>query len=129
MIAHHDLCFGCGVGNLFGLHLEAEHADGELRGRFFVKQDLMGPPGHLHGGLVAAALDEVMALLVLTEFGPFPTARLETDLRAPVPVGVFVEAVARVNERDGRKIRCESELRDEAGVVLATGSAVFIAPR
>ncbi|MCW3065421.1 MAG: hypothetical protein JWN32_2593, partial [Solirubrobacterales bacterium] len=43
--AHHDLCFGCGIGNVFGLHLEATPpANGELHGRFFVKQDLQGPP-------------------------------------------------------------------------------------
>ena len=43
---HHDLCFGCGLANVFGLHLELERTGGGgLSGRFFVKQDHQGPDG------------------------------------------------------------------------------------
>jgi acyl-coenzyme A thioesterase PaaI-like protein len=127
--AHHDLCFGCGIGNVFGLQLEAtEPVDGELRGRFFVKQDLMGPPGVMHGGLVATALDEVMSLLVVGSHGDWPTARLEVDLRAPVPLGVFVEAVARLGPQEGRKLTVTAEVRGEDGALLAEASGVFVAP-
>jgi acyl-coenzyme A thioesterase PaaI-like protein len=127
--AHHDLCFGCGIGNVFGLQLEAsEPVDGELRGRFFVKQDLMGPPGVMHGGLVATALDEAMALAVRPEHEFAPTARLETDLRAPIPIGTFVEVSARIVERDGRKLVAAAELRGEDGTLLAEGRGVFVLP-
>jgi acyl-coenzyme A thioesterase PaaI-like protein len=101
--------------------------DGELRARFFVKQDLMGPPGVMHGGLVATALDEAMALLMVVESPGAPTVRLETDLRTPVPIGVFLEVRARVVEREGRKLTCNAELYDEAGTVLAEGRGIFIA--
>src|ERR671921_561739 len=51
--------------NLFGLHLELEpHPEGGLAGRFFVKQNHQGPPGHAHGGIVGAALDEAMSLVL-----------------------------------------------------------------
>jgi acyl-coenzyme A thioesterase PaaI-like protein len=127
--AHHDLCFGCGIANVFGMQLEAEApVGGELRGRFFVKQDLMGPPGVMHGGLVATALDEVMSLLVFAENPGAPTARLETDLRAPIPLGTFVQASARIVERDGRKLIAAGELRAEDGTLLAEGRAVFVMP-
>jgi rhamnulokinase len=63
-LAHHDLCFGCGTANLFGLQLELEREpDGSVRGRFFVKQDHQGPPGVAHGGVLAAALDEAAAYI------------------------------------------------------------------
>ena len=39
-LSHHDLCFGCGQANLFGLQLELERTDEGVAGRFFVKQDL-----------------------------------------------------------------------------------------
>jgi acyl-coenzyme A thioesterase PaaI-like protein len=127
--AHHDLCFGCGIANVFGMQFEAQApVDGELRGRFFVKQDLMGPPGVMHGGLVATALDEVMSLLVVAESPRAPTARLETDLRAPIPLGTFVQASARIVERDGRKVIAAGELRGEDGTLLAEGRGVFVLP-
>ena len=64
-VFHHDLCFGCGQANLFGLQLELEPgAAGGVEGRFFVKQDHQGPPGFAHGGVLTAALDEAMALVL-----------------------------------------------------------------
>jgi hypothetical protein len=69
---HHELCFGCGTANLFGLHIED--------GRFFVKQDHQGPDGALHPGILAAGLLEVLG----------PVARVELELRGAAPVGTFV---------------------------------------
>jgi len=100
LITHHDGCFGCGQANLFGLQLET---DG-VRGRFFVKQDHQGPPGFAHGGIVATALDEAMALALHAQGLDTRTRRLELDLLAPAPVGAFVDVEARVGERQGRRI-------------------------
>ena len=128
-VEHSDLCFGCGIANVFGLHIEAgPPIDGVLRGRLFVKQDMQGPPGTMHGGLVAAALDEVMARLMASEHGGAPTARLEVDLRVPVPLGTFVEASAHAVEVVGRKVTAVAELRDDAGTLLAEGRGVFVTP-
>lgn len=43
-LVHHDLCFGCGQTNLFGLLLEVERVDERrVTGRCFIKQDHQGP--------------------------------------------------------------------------------------
>jgi acyl-coenzyme A thioesterase PaaI-like protein len=91
-LAHHDLCFGCGLANVFGLHLELARVpdDGDaVTGRFFVKQDHQGPPGAAHPGVVAAALQEALALAA----GAHP-ARVQIEHLAPAPVGTFVEITA-----------------------------------
>jgi hypothetical protein len=100
VIAHHDVCFGCGQANLFGLQLELEETDGGVRGRFFVKQDHQGPDGAAHPGIVVTALVEAM----LQAGGDVRAVRVE--LRGPAPVGEFVEieataagATARCGER------------------------------
>jgi acyl-coenzyme A thioesterase PaaI-like protein len=94
-LSHHDLCFGCGQANLFGLQLElGRREEGGVAGRFFVKQDHQGPPGFAHGGVIAAALDEAMALAHHAEGRDVRTRRLEVDYLAPVPVGVFVDVGA-----------------------------------
>ncbi|MGH2783230.1 MAG: PaaI family thioesterase, partial [Thermoleophilaceae bacterium] len=98
-VRHHDLCFGCGQANLFGLQMEVEPvAGGGVAGRFFVKQDHQGPPGYAHGGLLATALDEAMALLLHEQGTLALTGRLEIDLLAPAPVGAFVDVSARIEE-------------------------------
>jgi len=126
-ITHHDLCFGCGLANLFGLQLELE-ADGPDRvaGRFFVKQDHQGPPGFAHGGVIATALDEAMALLVHSEGLHAVTRRLEVDLLGPVPVGSFATVSAWIEARDEQQLALRAELRgDDPGRPLARASGTF----
>ena len=129
MITHHELCFGCGQANLFGLQLEVEpDGDGGVAGRFFVKQDHQGPPGFAHGGIVATALDETMALLVHEEGTMALTARLEIELRAPVPIGSFALLRAWVAERAEQRLELRAELRSEADParLAARGLGTFV---
>jgi acyl-coenzyme A thioesterase PaaI-like protein len=129
-IIHHDLCFGCGQANLFGLQLELEPAaDGGVEGRFFVKQDHQGPPGYAHGGVIAAALDEAMALLLFGK-GTFAlTGRLEIDLLAPAPVGAFVHLSARLEEEGERTLSLAAEAAGEDGARLAAARGTFVRVR
>jgi hypothetical protein len=79
-LKHHDLCFGCGQANLFGLQLEG--------GRFFVKQDHQGPDGTLHPGILMTALVEGILL------AGGKVAGVELEVRGTVPVGEFVDVEA-----------------------------------
>ena len=128
VLSHHDLCFGCGTANLFGLQLELRRAGEErVEGRFFVKQDHQGPPGAAHGGILATALDEAMSVAVHAE-GIFALTRgLELELHAPAPVGTFVEVEARIESRDGRRLETSASARggDEGGL-LAEARGVFV---
>ena len=126
MITHHELCFGCGQANLFGLQLEVDaRDDGAVAGRFFVKQDHQGPPGYAHGGILATALDEAMALLVHQLGVHAYTTGLEIRLRAPAPVGAFVDVVASLDSRDGRRLELSCVAWSEA-VEVATARGTFV---
>jgi acyl-coenzyme A thioesterase PaaI-like protein len=128
-VKHHDLCFGCGLANLFGLQLELDaEADGSrVAGRFFVKQDHQGPPGFAHGGVIATALDEAMALLVHSQGTHAVTRRLEVELLGPVPVGSFAVLTAWVESRDAQRLELRAELTGpEAGDrTLARAAGTF----
>jgi acyl-coenzyme A thioesterase PaaI-like protein len=88
-LRHHDLCFGCGQANLFGLQLELTRSGDGVEGRFFVKQDHQGPDGNAHPGVLAAALEEALSLA-----GAPAGGRLELELVEPAPVGSFVRVSA-----------------------------------
>jgi acyl-coenzyme A thioesterase PaaI-like protein len=126
-LSHHELCFGCGQANLFGLQLELERTEEGVAGRFFVKQDHQGPPGYAHGGVLATALDETMALLLHDEGTRALTARLEVDLHAPAPVGSYVEVAAEVAERSGRRLVLSATASNEGGVI-ASARGTFVTP-
>ncbi len=129
-LTHHELCFGCGPANLFGLQMEVSPAEGGqgVSGRFFVKQDHQGPPGQAHGAVLACALDEAMVLCVLNEGESVLTRRLEVDYRAPAPVGTFVRVDARVERREGRQLEVSAEARGvgRARTTLAQARARFV---
>ena len=124
-IRHHDLCFGCGQANLFGLQLELEASDAGVAGRFFVKQDHQGPPGFAHGGVIAAALDEAMALLVHRDGQAALTARLEVELLAPAPVGAFVDVSAELEADEGRRLLLAATA-SVAGQEVARARGTFV---
>jgi acyl-coenzyme A thioesterase PaaI-like protein len=130
-ITHHELCFGCGLANLFGLQMELEAAGDRVGGRFFVKQDHQGPPGFAHGGVIATALDEAMALLVHAEGIHAVTRRLEVDLLGPVPVGTFATVSAWIESREERQLELRAELggEDPGERPLARASGTFAVVR
>ena len=126
-VRHHELCFGCGRQNLFGLQLELEALDGGgVAGRFFVKQDHQGPPGLAHGGIVSTALDEAMALAVHVEGTLAVTSHLEFHLERPAAVGDFVELAARIERREDGRLWVTAEARAPGGDRLARGRGTFV---
>ena len=118
-LVHHDLCFGCGQTNLFGLLLEVERVDaGRVAGRCFVKQDHQGPDRRVaHQGVIAAALCEAMALAC----GPRARAvSLNVELTAhDAPVGAFLDIEAAAGDPEGRMIAATAAAVSEGRPVAA----------
>ncbi|MGZ4202598.1 MAG: PaaI family thioesterase [Thermoleophilaceae bacterium] len=128
-LSHHELCFGCGTANLFGLQLELEPEGDGVAGRFFVKQDHQGPPGFAHGGVLSAALDEAMSIAVWSLGTRALTRQLEIELLAPVPVGVFVQVEARVESWEAGKVWAVASASAEPDPrLVARGRALFVEP-
>ena len=121
-LVHHELCFGCGRANLFGLLMDAEPTDeGRVRGRGFIKQDHQGAvPGTAHDGIVAAALSEAMSFAACQGA---EAVSVELRLHTPVPVGAFldVEAQAR-NAPEGEMEASASASVDDQLVATARGT-------
>ena len=120
-LVHHELCFGCGRVNLFGLLLELEPAGPDaVAGRGFLKQDHQGPDrGHAHEGVVSAALIDAMALACGAEAR---LTALEISFTEPAPVGTFIDVEARVR-RNGTGADATATARAEQRMVAqARGS-------
>jgi acyl-coenzyme A thioesterase PaaI-like protein len=102
-------------------------ADGEhhIEGTVTFGPAYEGPPGHCHGGFVAAMFDE---LLGFVQLAPGFTAWLKVDYRKPTPLNRelslrgWIESV----ERRKRTIRGTCHLD---GVLLTEAVGLFIAPR
>jgi acyl-coenzyme A thioesterase PaaI-like protein len=132
-------CFGCGPANPQGLHLvfTTDTSNPEaITATAQVQLDRMheGPPGHIHGGIVAALLDEAMSKLNRPLNVLAMTRHMEVDYLKPAPLYQPLVLVARHLNRatrpDGtpdRKIFHQAELQRPDGTVLARSKGLFIA--
>jgi uncharacterized protein (TIGR00369 family) len=124
-------CFGCGPSNPQGLHLvfttdtanpEAPTATAHLQ----LTRLHEGPPGHIHGGIVATLLDEAMSKLNLPLNVLAMTRHMEIDYLRPAPLDEPLILIGRHIRREGRKLFHQAEIQQSDGTVLARGKAVFI---
>ncbi|HEY7483172.1 MAG TPA: PaaI family thioesterase [Streptosporangiaceae bacterium] len=127
--SHYAKCFGCGPDHPTGLHLETVIGAGpSVSAEFTVGEDHQGAPGLAHGGVLSAALDEAMGMVVWLLRKPYVTGRLETDYLTPVPVGSTLHIRTRCTGVSGRKAYLEAEARlgTPEGPVAVRGAALFI---
>ena len=99
-----------------------------LTGEFVVTADHQGAPGLAHGGLLTAAFDETLGMLMWLLRTPAVTARLETDFRRPVPVGSTLHIAAHASAVQGRKVFTEAvgRLGGPDGPLAVRARALFV---
>jgi uncharacterized protein (TIGR00369 family) len=123
-------CFGCGVANPIGLHLEFFLAgDGKVVAMADVADTFEGPHGLLHGGIIATLLDEIMSKAVRSHGIVAMTRHMEVDYLRPVPSLTPIRLEARVTRNEGRKHWAEASIENREGKVLAQGKGLFIEVR
>jgi len=84
-----------------------------------------GPPGCVHGGVIAACFDQVLNVANLTAGVPGLTASLEVRYRKPTPLYADVRFEADAPEVDGRQVRTVGRLRG-GDVVFADATGTFV---
>jgi acyl-coenzyme A thioesterase PaaI-like protein len=84
-----------------------------------------GAPGRAHGGIVAAAFDDVTGFVIAQLLEPAFTGELTGRYLAPVPVDEPLELRARLDGRERRKLFITGEARAD-GEVIATCRAIYI---
>ena len=124
-------CFGCGPANPQGLHLsfdiDAAHPDAPTATAHIQLTNLHeGPPGYIHGGIVATLLDEAMSKLNRPLNVLAMTRHMEIDYLRPAPLHKPLLLVSRHLRREGRKLFHQAEIQHPDGTVLARGRGLFI---
>lgn len=99
---------------------------GRVAARAWFGPGAEGPPGHAHGGSIAAVLDEAMGIAVWMAGHPVVAARLETDFRRMLPLGTVTSVRTEVRSSEGRKVRATARLHGPDGTLHAEGEAVFV---
>jgi len=123
---HDPACWGCGDAP-GGIHLPHPVEEGatEYEAWFQFDERHQGGPGFVHGGMVAAALDEACGLLATWYRFPAVTARIFVRYRQPVAINTELLVKAALTGERGRRLRVRGEIVDGAGV-LAEARAAFL---
>jgi len=122
------MCFLCGRQNPIGLKLDFyEDMEAEqVRVEFTVSDDYQGYPGVVHGGIVAAVLDETAGRAVIlhgSDDDLFATLRLTVRYRRPTPTDTPLIAVGWVERMGGVGSRVAGEIRLPDGTITAECAA------
>lgn len=120
-------CFACGPLNPIGLHMEVSFGDNKAFSRLSLKQEFQGWSDLIHGGVMAAVLDEIMAHAVIHYVGQAVTTSLQVTFRAPLRVGEEFEAIGYVTEQTRRGAVARAEIRTpRSKTLIATGESKFL---
>jgi len=114
-----------GADNPTGVDIEVEQMTEEIIARVTLRRAFEGAPGRAHGGIVAAAFDDVTGYVIGQLRQPAFTGELTVRYLAPVPVEQPLEMRARLESRERRKLFITAEARHGEQIV-ATCRAIYI---
>ncbi len=125
-IASH--CFGCSPINPQGLHLKFAVDSETITARATVSLTQLheGPPGYIHGGIIATMLDEAMSKVNRPLNAIAFTRNMQVDYLRPSPLNLPLTLIGRHIRREGRKLFNEAELVHPDGTVLARATGLFV---
>ncbi len=126
------MCFICGLENPVGLHLHIyEIEPGVVESTYFAPEHFQGYPGVLHGGIVAAIIDEVSGRAHMGSDPMTPrfmfTAKLEVKYRKNVPIGKQLKIVGKAGKSKARSAEAWAGIYDaETDELLAEGTTLLM---
>lgn len=105
------MCFACGADNPTGLKISFKLDGDRCTASFTANEHHVGYENTVHGGIIYAALDDVMANTLYLQNIKAHTARCEIRYRQPLAVGQAITLHGWIESRRRRLIMLKSEAR------------------
>ena len=124
-------CFVCGVKNDAGLQMrfyETDETPARVFASYTVPARYQGYPGIVHGGIIAAMLDEVISRTIFRGDPPrlVVTAQLTIRYRRPVPVETKLRLAGWVERDSGKVIKVAGTIHNLNGALLAEAEGLLM---
>jgi uncharacterized protein (TIGR00369 family) len=125
-LPNYEGCFICGHANPRALDIRFFVEGEAVVARLQTDASHAGYPDRVHGGILAALLDETMGWAPSVRFGRFCVA-VELNVRylKPAPVGTVLVVRGEVAGEQRRLWEAVGEVRSEAGVLYARGRGKY----
>ncbi len=100
--------------------------DDALVARVWFGPETEGPPGHAHGGAMAAVLDEVLGLAAWAAGHPIVVGNLNIDFRQLLPLQTVMQVESEIVRVEGRKVMVHGRIVDAEGTIYAEADCLCI---
>lgn len=97
----------------------------QLQARIWFGPETEGPPGHAHGGSMAAVLDEVLGLAAWAAGYSIVVGNLNVSFRNLLPLQQVVTVESRVVSAEGRKVKVHGRIC-KGDTIYAEGDCLCI---
>lgn len=114
-----------GFANPVAPPVVVESVDGGLEGMAWFDYQYEGPPGCVHGGVIAMMFDEILGAATIVAGFPGMTGTLTIRYRKPTPLRTPLRVEARSSERQGRKVTTRGVMY-HGDVLTAEAEGIFI---
>ena len=118
-------CFLCGDQNPVGFKMKFIQENGDTVSEAVIPSHYQGFDGVVHGGIVAAFLDEIMAQAVKKLKQKAVTGTLTVKFRKPCRTNEKIQIRGRVLDINGRIIKTQGEIIQDHEVI-AEGEGIFV---
>lgn len=118
-------CFVCGRNNRIGLHLTFRLEADATHAEFLPQPDHQGYDGVVHGGILAAVLDDAMANCLWLRGVAAVTAKMELRYREPVSVGTRLLIYGRLLDERRNIATAEGWITSASGTRLVEATGTF----
>jgi acyl-coenzyme A thioesterase PaaI-like protein len=112
------MCFACGPDNPIGLKIKFQLEDGKCSGDFTPTETHVGYENTVHGGIIYAALDDVMANVLYLQDMKAHTAKCEIRYRKALEVGQTIKLTGWIEHQRRRLVVLKGEARTAADDIL-----------
>lgn len=100
--------------------------DGSIRAALSLGEPHQGPPGHAHGGALAALVDEAMGAAAWAGGYRVVAANLNLNYRRPVPLGTEIRVCGQIERVEGRKVYTTGVITLPDGTAAMEATGLFI---
>ena len=119
-------CFVCGKRNPRGLKLIFSASKNKASVEFTLDKSLQGYKNIIHGGIIAAILDEAMVKAAIGAGLNAVTAEMTKRFRTPLKAGERAYVEAEITESGKRLVGAKAVIKNSASVVVAEGHGKLI---
>jgi uncharacterized protein (TIGR00369 family) len=126
MLEDDNYCFICGKQNPMGLGLGFSSIGDKVVAEFTLQKKFQGYKDIIHGGIVAAILDEAMIKALLTKDIQAMTAELTVRFKAPLMAGEKALVEAGVLKVRKNLVETSAVIKKPDSTIVAEGTAKLI---